>query len=479
MNAVSLHGNSWLFSLDDGIDIFFQCDILCDRRNGKPMEMEGYYLYHALRYYSAREEIDISKDQQMIVDAVLKRLKSQDNFWYHSHFSSNPSESHMRFTSCAIRLLVDAYLNKNAQIQSELLKKVLHKHLSYNERMEDDIIWFLHDSLEQESEYYQDRKNVNQVWGSTKGNMLIFNTHLDTLNTLLYTLKSNVLPEESENECTKYMEGAIMSLNMVLNEANNVKSYPFQLLDSVIRSVGFKFHKKKALISQLIDRLFVAYYWRIRIRLKAVFPTFFFSDGYTERDINLPGLSFGYHVVNLWDLAKLVRLLETNNQLHLVLKIRLFKVLKKGIKYALRTDFRNTIERMMGSQTMIYTQLCEAIGIVILQYNLLNRMWIDMYMQARKGIIPTSGMLGFDPLISDIISDKRLNELKESHLISSQIDLFNDSSRGLLIINTTDYPIPLRESLLQQVENDEFLKGSSLLPKSAVVLVPNLKIGST
>ena len=164
-------------------------DRLIDRRDNSPMEMDGYSLYLALKAYEIRYSSDLYDEKTEIVSALLERLHQCGGFWSHGKWTANKEEIHLRFTSAAIRLLVEAYIDGIIK-DTFLIKRLLYNHLKYSEKL-DMGEWFLHDSFESEIHnlHYPSHFSKNNQWGSSYRNLLVLNTHIDTLNTLLFTLE--------------------------------------------------------------------------------------------------------------------------------------------------------------------------------------------------------------------------------------------------------------------------------------------------
>jgi hypothetical protein len=69
-------------------------------------------------------------------------------------------------------------------------------------------------------------------------------------------------------------------------------------------------------------------------------PGYVFPNGYLERDVGLHGITFDYHVVNVWDLAKfLLQYKESGIVMDAELSDRCVELIDRGIDCAVRSSY--------------------------------------------------------------------------------------------------------------------------------------------
>ena len=112
------------------------------------------------------------------------------------------------------------------------------------DKLNDGAVWFLHDTLEMpeyNSEFYNGSVKNNH-WGSSSMNQLILNTHVDSLNTLLYIkLYLKTLSKEDTSFIDKNIKGGIKALNNIYSDKKNkILKYIYQKLDTFFRDRHFK-----------------------------------------------------------------------------------------------------------------------------------------------------------------------------------------------------------------------------------------------
>ena len=466
---LTLQGNCWIVDLPTGFNEFFKNNEPVDRRNGKPAEMEVYYLYHSLTLLSYYDVYQYLHEKDRVISAVLKRLNATENIWYHRHFTGSKEEIHFRFTNCGIRLLIDGYLDGIQLADRDKIKLILDKHLVFCETLSQNRIWYLHDSLELKREYYHKKKTNNNVWGSSKANMLILNTHIDTLITIGYVILKF---DNADNDLKAKFKEGIKTLDFIINSSQRKRNIIFHKFDHLLRKIGFHFYARKSVASKIVQKFFIAYYWRIRIYLKSVFPVIFFDDGYIERDVGLLGLSFGYHVVNIWDLAKLFRIMRLNKILEST-QDKLLTTINKSLEYTFNTDYLMLYTRVLGKNSMGLVQVCETLGILFVNADYLNDYWVEKYMVIRENLTPTCGMLGFDPLISDKLEETKYEKLRSCGFLNGNLDLYVGSKGRLAIINVNDYNIALNHNFKKNfnlLQGHDSVKSENLLPKKAILV---------
>ena len=401
------------FCVNDGIDEFLKEGVLIDRRYGNPMEMDAYSIYNTLKF----EELFLLKENTdfkvLILQALLKRRQDCGGFWIHNAWEHD--EVHLRFTAAGIKLLVEL-INDGLFDDFVSFNEILNKHLSYHDKL-DQGVWFLHDSIELKGEYH-DYYFPNNAFGSSVNNMLILNTHLDTLNTLGFVLLSQKIKQNFSKEIIAYwkdlFDQGIQGLQYVIE---NQKESGFYKIDPHFRNFFIKNRK-----SWLITKIKEKYFYRFRLPLKSKYPVFFHPDGYTEREIGLAGVNFNYHLINLSDISKLIITLKRLNKYKLndFVDLLEFKV-KKGIDFIVtNTNFQEYLRSHSKEKSI---ELCEVIAMTLHWVDSLPNEWVQLYFKFRDLNSPTPGLKGYDGFFNNFMQ-KRANLLNISVPGHLNFDLF-------------------------------------------------------
>lgn len=291
---VTVLGSGSLVELPTDVDSFVRNGYLIDRRNGSLMEMDAIGLYSIAEILKEKDKI-----RNLVINGICTNLNASKDFGFWKHGVWGHDEVHLRFTSSALRLLL--LIDNSQELHHGLDKnELLLKHLEYSELL-DEGRWFFHDSIEPSCASYPQAHINNKCLGSSLGNMMILNTHLDTMTTLLMYQYSC-----HDKAIDAYITDSIKALDFYIESASKLP-LAFEKIDGIIRNNYLKLFGNKKLVSKIIrGGLSVLYYRKIRLLFKKVYNVALFSDGYIERDLCLGGPSFDYHVVNIWDLARVL-----------------------------------------------------------------------------------------------------------------------------------------------------------------------------
>lgn len=438
---MTLGSGSLKANVPEDFPCFFADGIPVHRRHGTPHELDIYALYLGLRALECREDCDYSDLRAQIVKGVLARREICDGFWYHSHWPGSHVGSGLRSTSAAIRLLVEAHFDGLIDDEDQIVSS-LHKHLSFGERLDDGSLWFYHDSFESSvrSSVSPFKSFKNRVWGSSEGNTLILNSHIDTLRTILHVLTwVDALRDADRRSFTAKLYSGLAALQHVLVPRNGPACSLFQCTDSFVRRQIFNsYDQASSAVGKVWVKLWRQYYSRLRPHLKARFPSFQFKDGYLERDISLSGMAFRYHVVNTWDLARLALQLEAH-RIDIDLAVKSREMARKGLEYAFSPSYLEFVEHCCRKGQGFGIRLCEALFTFFQREQLLNDTWIRRYVTIRRCLPPTPALLGYDPIVIDrsLIRDTRI--IAEFELDIQSTDVLILSKGRYLIVNFGDY----------------------------------------
>ncbi|HEX5422877.1 MAG TPA: hypothetical protein VFW94_04960 [Candidatus Acidoferrales bacterium] len=374
------------------------------------MEMDAYSAYLALKAIENISGADYSRERMTLVSAVISRMQECGGFWQHGAWTGSNRESHMRFSAAALRLLCEA-LNDRIIVTASVVTEALKKHLSYADKLEQGT-WFLHDSLEtgESGMTHPHRPLKNTALGSSTGNCLVLNTHVDTLCTLIYVLKNVAMSDENKSFFQSQLASGLSALKAALDVKKAILWRYFSGFDVIVRKVlfGSYVQPQPAAHFSVISKRFcraaiIRLYFPIRHRIRSRLYGFVFPDGYIERDIALDGTGFGYHRVNIYDLS---RLLIQVNEFKFEFDGNLIKqcgrLIDNGIDYAIQKPYWSyLIASTKDSGAAIL--LCETILARLATRTNdepVPQSWIHAYCVLRRKIkSPSAAILGYDPFI--------------------------------------------------------------------------------
>lgn len=339
LHRVTIIGSDLEASLPKDLPIYFRDGILIDRRNNTPMEMDGYSIYLALKALEKAYGTSYRAERKALVDAITRRMQARGGFWSHGAATGSEGEIHMRFTSAALRLLIEAFKD-GLLADSSMIIEALRRHLSYSEPLNSGT-WFLHDSFEKGGT--TSRGWIwpirNSVWGSSDTNCLVLNTHLDTLVTILQVLRCVDLNDGDRLYLVSQSRSGIAALKSALSSNSGYLWSYFASLDSAVRSLLFQTYSYPSLLAKVARKAFIWMYFRARRRLRSKLPGYVFPDGYLERDVGLYGTGFNYHVVNAWDLAKFVIQIKEYGFADADLFDTCERLIDRGLEYAIKSSY--------------------------------------------------------------------------------------------------------------------------------------------
>lgn len=405
---VSVVGSFVGRSIPDELSALYSGTTLVDPRNGTPMEMDAYSVYLALKALERTRDLDFHADKFAIVKALLGRMHSCKTVWSHGAWTRSPQEIHMRFTAAAVRLLVEA-LDDTLINDPEIVSWALKHHLRYAEPL-DAGLWFLHDTFEMMDGAlpHPQKPQPNRVWGSGPRNCLVLNTHVDTLSTILDVLRRVPLRQEDHEYFSVQLHAGLAALEMVLAPNDTASWRAFALFDSLMREMLFStFDGVRGTIrhrmAKGLRRAIIEGYFPLRRRLRCAVPGFAFPDGYLERDISLKGRGFEYHIVNAFDLVRLMLQLRNGfTSQSAAVEAVCGRLVDAAIDYALGSNYwRFQIASMRESTRAIL--LCETIVARIgsMASPSAPAHWVSAYCAIRRALPPSAAILGYDPFIVD------------------------------------------------------------------------------
>lgn len=235
--------------------------------------------------------------QDEIAYSVLMDM-SEEGEWGHGYYMSDEIETHTRFHLDGIHLLISQYEKTGDQIWLEASERGM-KFVTGNlmEVLDDNSLWFLHDTLERESNYRYSRFK-STLFGKKTGNCLCINTHVQAL-TVLYRL-CQIFPDKKIY--SEMFDNGVRALRRVLDYQPGETIYGLLMLmlmkyKTRRKAQSIRGKLRNAIIGFITPRIF----WTLRRQL----PRIVFPGGFINRDLTVSFFSDIYLIVNLKDLLTL------------------------------------------------------------------------------------------------------------------------------------------------------------------------------
>ena len=445
---VTVLGSCTVIGFPYDLERFFDGNYLVDPRNGLLMEMDAWSLWCLAQKYNDQGL------QERIYKGLLTNLSdSSTNFWSNGMWGFD--EVHLRFTSTALRLIVFEidYFSR------DLTKQLLARHVSFHDEIGNGL-WFFHDSIEYNHQSFYPKWTGINFGNSSPHNMLILNTHLDTLTTLLVANYRGIrnIPEQGDTE-TLIRKGLDCADDYF--DKSEVANKVLSALDSIIRAVITKHYSGSSLISRLIrSALYRVYYKKIRLSFKKYKLIKQWRDGFWERDLRLQGPSLEYHVVNIWDAARLLLWMKINHIQHPRLESNLRETTSKAIKFCANSGSYENHMRVISKDKGISNELLEAL-VILSALGYYDTNFNALYIKWRKMAPPSPGIMGIDPIISGTPSQ----QIAKPALTPDYIDWISVPYLNIVVIVNNDNASPylVTESIDQETSH-------SVAPLSLYVL---------
>lgn len=422
---VTILGSCTVIQYPQDIELFFNQLNLVDVRHGSRMEMDALPLLFLA---------DMAGDELLrkrIVTGLLKNLEdSGGDLWKCGMWGHD--EVHLRFSSVALRLML---LNQQ-EFDDKLVIHCLANHLSHHEKSLGGV-WFYHDSIETNKQAYYKTWSGKAFDNASANNMLILNTHIDTLVTLFLAKSKGVDVEQVE----LYIADAIKALETYFLQAQTVSGVR-AVVDRFARNTMLRGLGNRDLWSRGSVYLLNRFYYRgLRYAQKQKYSVRAFNDGFLERDIRLTGPSLEYHIVNIWDMARLLLWMEYTDFNKPSVTSKLMTYAEQGLRYCFESSpYRDYLQRISKSKG-ISNELLEAIAIVTVLGK--RNTWLaDLYLDWRTFAVASPGILGIDKTISgDAVHNMSLAcDNKPEHL-----DWIPFDNNMVFVANhgEVDYPVDL------------------------------------
>lgn len=264
--------------------------------------------------------------RQVVLSVVARQ--AGDGGWYHGEWTG-AMESHYRLVNAAV-LMLAAYLEEDndAGVRASLEKGTAF--LVNRSQKLDAGVWFLHDSLERDSESIREYPfawSSSTALGKAESNLLVLNTHLDSVIALDRYARATgdkryAATSRSAHQATLAVLG--------LSPARWLYRPLFRILDLTLlpkeRAMALPVHLRA------IKRVGWKYLVPILHRIKAVFPRLVMPNGFIDRGLCQRGFSTRYQSVNVWDLVRYLGCFEDE---------RIGTVLSRALDYTYRGPLRS------------------------------------------------------------------------------------------------------------------------------------------
>lgn len=266
-------------------------------------ELDAYSLYVTLRGLglATGKRLYTLLKQQVVYSVIARQAK--DGGWYHGEWTDG-MESHYRLVNAAV-LMLAAHLEEH---EDSVARKSLEKGAAFLATRAHKLTvgaWFMHDSLEGNAEgmrKYPFAWSVSTALGKARTNMLILNTHLDTIIAL-----DRYAEATGDGQYQELVASAQVSAKTVLKlrPAEWLYRIVFRVLDLTLLPKGAA--EQLPLQTRMIKRIGWKYLAPSLHRLKAAFPRLVMPNGFIDRSLCQKGFSTRYQSVHIWDLVRYLR----------------------------------------------------------------------------------------------------------------------------------------------------------------------------
>jgi len=272
-------------------------------------ENDAHALYVTLcgLHWATRKELYRLLKEQVLF-SVLNR-QGTDGGWHHGEWSED-MEAHVRLNASAIRLLLDSLEERDDSV----IRCALERGVAFLSCYRDETqlgTWLLHDSLELSKEAMTKspfRWASSRVLGKSISNMLVLNTHLDSL--LLFDRYEHVTGDQQYRNLVESGKKAAIAL------LNRRPLDPvFRLIIAAIRLTFLPVGEQRRLsiFLRAVKRAVGNWLMPNLYHLTARFPRVVMPGGYVERAVALQGVIDDYHSINIMDLVRYGRRFPAEN----------------------------------------------------------------------------------------------------------------------------------------------------------------------
>ena len=235
---------------------------------------------------------------QLLISVLARQ--SSDGGWRHGEWSED-MEAHIRLNGSAIHLLLDSL----DEFDDAAVRQALKRAVAFVSQHKDETefgTWFLHDSLELSEEGMKKSPYKwlpSRVLGKSPSNMLVLNTHLDSL--VLLDRYRQVTGDARYRDLVDSARGATRAVLEL-----RPLEFIYQVIFSLIRLNLLPTQAQRGLSLPLRASKRLAWKWLKPnvFKLTGRYPRFVMPGGYIERAIALRGVVDDYHSINVMDLLR-------------------------------------------------------------------------------------------------------------------------------------------------------------------------------
>ncbi|PWG61710.1 hypothetical protein DEM34_15225 [Spiribacter halobius] len=292
-----------------------------------PDELDAYALYQICRGLETATGKGIYRCfREQLVYSIIAR-QHEDGGWYHGEWTAEV-ECHTRLHVGGMHLLCGALEERECPV----VRRALEKAAEFIAGLTDETAigtWFLHDSLERSPQSMllgPFRWRPSRVLGKSESNMLVLNTHLDTIIAL--ERYARVTGDERYAGRLRSARGAAEAL-LRAQPLEAVYWLAYRLIDLTWKPPAVA--RRLPLPLRALKRITWRYLMPRMNQLRTRFPRLVMPTGFVDRAIALSGVSDPYQTVNLWDLVRYARLYPVAD---------LNRVIKDAARYTQESDLR-------------------------------------------------------------------------------------------------------------------------------------------
>ena len=259
-----------------------------------------HLIFTGLQRATGKRIYGLLKNQLLL--SVLSR-QSEDGGYRHGEWTEG-MESHYRLHCSAMHLMMDAL----SEDDDPVVRSALARGISFISDKRDTTAvgaWFYHDELETSEAGMREAPFKwwpGTAFGKSPQNMLVLNTHLDTLVAL-----ERYGALTGDTQYGPLVESGYMAASTVL--ALRPMEWLYRLIFSAINLTLLP--TDKAMQLPLWKRLWKRIGWQVFVprlpRLKTRFPRLTMPGGYIDRELSLQTWAYDYLAVNLMDLVRASR----------------------------------------------------------------------------------------------------------------------------------------------------------------------------
>lgn len=289
-------------------------------------ENEAHALYTALNGLEKATSKKLYRilQRQLVISLIMRQ--SEDGGWYHGIWTKD-MECHYRLHSSGIHMFLDEY----SRCPDPVLREALESAAAFLARQTDKIdshVWFLHDSLEKSPESMNSGPFgwlPSKVLGKSLSNMLVLNTHLDSIIAL-----NRYQEITGDKQYEQILTSACEAVNKVMFLRTAEWLYRPLFWAICLTFIPTLEAQKLPLPIRAVKRIAWKYLIPLFPYLKIRFPRLVMPGGYIDRELSLKVWAVDYQGINIMDLIRFQRHFPKEN-LYPIIHEALNFTYKKGL----------------------------------------------------------------------------------------------------------------------------------------------------